>query len=406
MTFSKKTLGFVFLALVSAIFLLSGCFHKSESEKSGLKKSEPVTQPVTLEIPEPPDSTYVIGGLAPLTGSHSEYGLAMQTVAEIAVEKINSIGGINTTPLEIVWEDSACSDTEAEQKAQKLITREQVKVILGGFCSSETLGAANVAEKNKVVMLSYASGSPEITNAGDYIFRTYPSDALQGKMLAEFALTQGLKKAGMLTEENDYTVGIATAFQAVFETGGGAVLSERFLSTDTDFRTQLLVLRDAEVDLVFVNPATPEKADLLFQQMGEQPVSARLFANDVVMGWKEGLIQYEKLVEGMMGATVSFDDKNPEFMDFLSAYRQKTEKEELSYPAYSTTTYDAVMIIAEALTRFGNDADKVKEYLYTIKDRQGLAGKLTLDENGDPMAGYGVYVIIAGKAQAYEAPAL
>ncbi|MBI5755102.1 hypothetical protein HZA41_02705, partial [Candidatus Peregrinibacteria bacterium] len=158
-----------------------------------------------------------------------------------------------------------------------------------------------------------------------------------------------------------------------------------------------LRIRDAQADIVFVNPKTQDTADLLFQQLAEQPISARLFANDVVMEWQEGLTQYSTLVEGMIGSEVSFEDRNPEFMDI---------KEKLDYPAYSATTYDAVMIIAEALTKFGNDAEKVKEYLYTIKDRPGLSGKLTIDENGDPVAGRVATIVIRGNVEKYEEPAL
>ena len=70
---------------------------------------------------------------------------------------------------------------------------DKVKVILGGICSGETLAAAPITEAAKVILLSPSATSPDITNAGDYVFRTIPSDANAGRISAQTAIKNGLK---------------------------------------------------------------------------------------------------------------------------------------------------------------------------------------------------------------------
>ena len=73
----------------------------------------------------------------------------------------------------MIYEDGLCDGKGATNAVQKLINIDGVKIIIGGVCSGETLGAAPLAESSKVILFSPGSGSPDITNAGDYIFRNF-----------------------------------------------------------------------------------------------------------------------------------------------------------------------------------------------------------------------------------------
>lgn len=374
---------------------LAGCaqtYQPSPEEENTEPQAQEETGPIT------------IGAVYPLTGNGAAYGIPMQQVIKIAVDKVNRDGGINGRNLEVVWEDGKCLGDAAAAASQKLIGVDKVQLILGGFCSSETLGIAPIAEQSKVVLFSTGSSSPDITNAGDYVFRNYPSDASQGKILADIALQMGLKKAGMLTEENDYTIGISKVFRATFEAAGGTVTEETFLPDATDIRTQILKLKDAKVDLVFVNPQTPTIADLILKQLQEQKVTAKLFANDVTLGWQESLTRYKDFVEGMIGAEASYNKEHPDFVALVNEYKTLTGEADIKYPAYSATTYDGVMIVVEGLKAYGNNAEALKNFLYSIKDREGLAGKLTIDENGDPLVGHKAEIVKDGKVEPYVSP--
>ena len=111
----------------------------------------------------------------PLSGDGASYGIMGQNVVNLRVEEINKAGGINGRNLEIIWEDGTCNPKDASMAAQKLINIDNVSIIFGGFCSGETLGAAPITEKKKVILFSGVSSSPEITNAGDFVCRTAQS---------------------------------------------------------------------------------------------------------------------------------------------------------------------------------------------------------------------------------------
>ena len=119
-----------------------------------------------------------IGFIGPLTGEASPYGVDTLNGAKLAVDEINEAGGVNGRMIEIIAEDGRCTGTDAASAAQKLVNVDKVVAIVGGQCSGETLAAAPIAESAKVVMISPVSSSPDVTAAGDFIFRDYPSDGL------------------------------------------------------------------------------------------------------------------------------------------------------------------------------------------------------------------------------------
>ncbi len=390
-----KGLGIAALGLILAASL-SACADDQSSD-SGTQQTSSGTQAMTQMSD---DNSIKVGAILPLTGDGAAYGEPMQKVAQIALDEINAAGGVNGKKLEFIWEDGKCNGNDAADAANKLINVDKVQIIYGGFCSSETLAIAPIAEAAHVVVLSPASSSPDITNAGDYIFRNYPSDATQGKVLAQGAQKQGFKKIGILAEQNDYTLGIQKVFQDQFQQLGGTVVVETYLPDDTDFRTSLLKLKSDSVDALMVDPQTPAKADLIFKQLQEMDWNVKLMGNDVVAGYQDLISKYSKLVEGMVVAEFTYDKTNPAFQKLVAQFKKETGKD-LPYGTYASTCYDAVYIIKEALAKVGNNADALKGYLAAINGRKGLAGTLTFDENGDPKAGHSLEIVKNGKVVAY-----
>ncbi len=385
-----KKLG-LFLSILVLSAALTAC---TQTEEPG----EEVADDEATEETE--EGAIVIGSILPLTGDGAAYGVPMQQIAQIAVAKLNEEGGVDGREVEVIWEDGKCNGKDAAAAAQKLVNVDKVSVIYGGFCSSETLGAAPIAEAAGVVMLSPGSSSPDITDAGDYIFRNYPSDSAQGSILAEIAGDMELTKVGMLTEENDYTIGIDGSFTESFE---GEVVSESFLPTDTDFKTQIAKLKAAEVDGIFINPQTPAKADLIMKQLQESGTEGiQLFGNDVVLGNQPGLDQYATLVEGMIGAQTTFNTDHEDYEYLVSAYTEATGEEEVPYMTYGSTSYDAIFLLADAFAEVGTEADAVRDWLYEVSAWEGMAGSLSIDSNGDPEAGHVPQVVEGGTPVAYE----
>ena len=393
----KRSLSYLGLGALGLILAasLAGCGE----QPTNTDNSSTSTQATTMTESSQASNTIVVGGVLPLTGDGAAYGEPMQKVANIALDEINANGGVNGKKLQINWEDGKCDGADATTAINKLIDVDKVQIVDGGFCSSETLAMAPIAERSHVVVLSPGSSSPDITNAGDYIFRNYPSDATQGKVLAGEAIKRGYKKIAVIVEQNDYTLGIKKAFDQNYSQSGTLDV-QTYLPDDTDFRTALLKLKSGKPDALFIIPQTPAKADLIFKQFEDMKWKVPLIADDVVAGYPDLITKYAKTVEGMLVAEFSYDKSNPDFAKLQATFKAQTGKD-MPYGGYAATVYDSIYIIKEAIAKVGNNADAIKAYLYAIKDRKGLAGSLTFDENGDPISGHSLEIVKAGKVVAY-----
>ena len=168
-------------------------------------QQQAVTQPTSGQIqPAPQQGTYKVGVMLPLTGDGAAYGLPIQKSIKIALDEVNAKGGVNGRMLEPVYEDSKCNPKDGNAAAQKLVNVDKVKVIIGGVCSGETMGAAPITEANKVILISPSATSPDITKVGDFVFRVAPSDAYAGTVAAQYAYNElSARKAAIIAENTN-----------------------------------------------------------------------------------------------------------------------------------------------------------------------------------------------------------
>ncbi|MBI4143375.1 ABC transporter substrate-binding protein [Candidatus Woesearchaeota archaeon] len=334
--------------------------------------------------------SYKIGFLSPLSGDAASIGLPVQQAVVIAVDEINEKGGINGRKLEVVYEDGKCNPKDANTATQKLVNVDKVKAIVGGLCSGETLGAAPITEANKVVIISPGSSSPDVTNAGDFVFRVYPSDAFAGVVASDYAYNDlGAKKAALLTETTDYAQGLRKVFKENFAKLGGAIAAdETYNPDDTDFRTQITKIKASEPDVVYIVPQNIPKGILMIKQLREAGVKKQLLTAEVLLA-RNILKENAADMEGMIGVELKFDDKAPKTAALLQKYTQKTGQE-APFPAFMAGAYDIVNLLADAIAKHGYDSEKIRDYLYSVKGYEGAIGKITMDENGDPIMEYSV----------------
>ena len=351
---------------------------------------------VTVTEPTPTVGTVKLGVMMPLTGDAAAYGNPIFASTQIAVDEINAQGGINGKQIELIVEDSKCNPKDGATAAQKLVNVDKVVAILGGVCSGETLGAAPIAEAAKVIMLSPSSTSPDITNAGDFIFRTAPSDALAGKIAADVAYnTLNARTAAIITETQDYPQGLRRVFKKNFEKLGGTVaIDEAFNSEATDFRTLVLKVKDANPDVIYVVPQAPAKGVLIVKQIKEAGLETQLLTAEGLIG-RDVIKENPEDLEGMIGVEAYFDESNPKAIAVLGEYTKRTG-EEPPFPAFMAAAYDNVYLIKKAMEQ-SETPEGMRDFLYSVKDWQGALGKLTIDQNGDPILKYSVQKVTSGK---------
>ena len=169
-----------------------------------------------------------IGVILGFTGPIESLTPHMAAGAELAMKEVTDSGMLlDGMTVSSVRADSTCIDAAAATAAaERLITSDGIKAIMGADCSGVT-GAilSNVALANGIVMISPSATSPGLSTAEDngLFFRTAPSDARQGVVMTEVLMEEGIKTVALTYTNNDYGKGLADAFQSAFEAAGGTV---------------------------------------------------------------------------------------------------------------------------------------------------------------------------------------
>src|SRR3989344_602821 len=334
--------------------------------------------PAEQPAPEP----IKIGFIGPLTGDGAVYGEPYRNMVALAVEEINTAGGVNGQQMQVIYEDGKCNGKDGANAAQKLVNVDRVRIILGGFCSSESLSAIPIAEAAKAVLFSTGSSSPDLTGKSHFFFRNYPSDASQGMVLAQAAIQRGYKKVAFIQEQTDYALGVYKAFSGTFEKDGRKITKEEFPSTTTDFRSILTKLKTGKPDMLFISPQTPAAAERILKQLVDLKWSSKIMINDAVAGDPKIITSYKDILEGSLTAEFGIDPLNAKFQRMIASYKNKYGNEP-PYQSYAQTEYDGVYIVRDGLLAVGNDGAKFADWSRTIKDWDGASGKVTIGADGD-----------------------
>jgi branched-chain amino acid transport system substrate-binding protein len=199
-----------------------------------------------------------IGVLIGFTGPIESLTGHMANAADAAMAEVNASGkALNGWVFSAVRGDSTCVDSAAATTAaEKMVTSDGVKGIIGGDCSGVT-GAVlqNVARPNGMVMVSPSATSPALSTAEDdgLFFRTAPSDAREGEVMADILMEKGVKSIALTYSNSDYGKGLAEAIASSFIAKGGVVtLNAAHEDGKSDYSAEVAALASAGGDLLVV----------------------------------------------------------------------------------------------------------------------------------------------------------
>jgi branched-chain amino acid transport system substrate-binding protein len=323
--------------------------------------------------------TIKIGVITPLSGDTDTYGMAVQRAYDLAVSEVNSAGGVEGKDIELVYEDGKCDGPTASVVAKKLIDEDGVKFILGGTCSGETLAAAAVTQEARVLLLSPFASSPAFTGAGDLAFRTFPSDALEAKMFADYAMDKGHERAAVVSENTDFAQGVREAFKAAYK--GRVAFDKMYEVGETDFAALVSAMRAANPQMVYVVAQSPAAGELILKQIEEVGMNVAVFAPNSMLD-RSRFTASPNLYEEVVLAEVQLptSEKTTSMLAAYEAVYGVTPE----FLALTASSYDAVQLLAEAIGKVGEDAQAVAGYFNdSIVDWEGTLGTLNFDENGD-----------------------
>lgn len=320
----------------------------------------------------------VVGEFASLTGATASFGQASHNGTLMAVEELNSTGGVLGKKLRLVTEDDQSKAGEAATVVRKMISRDKIVALLGEVASSRSLEAAPISQAAKIPMISPASTNPKVTAVGDYIFRVCFIDPFQGTVLSKYALSKGWKRVAVLTDaKQDYSVGLSQFFKSHFTANGGQLVSEQsYSSGDKDFKAQLTALKSANPDAILASGYYTE-AGLIARQARELEIKVPLLGGD---GWDSpSLVEVAgKSIEGCVFSNhFSVEDPSPKIQEFLKKYRSRFKSEP---DAMSALGYDSVMLLADAIKRAeGGFGEKLRDAIASTREFPGVTGAISLN---------------------------
>lgn len=341
-----------------------------------------------------------IGAILPLTGDAAKYGIETKEGIDMALDEINSSGGILDRKLKILYEDSKMDPKEGVNAIQKLITVEKVKIIIGDLGSSVTIAMTPIANKYGILLLSPASSSPKITNTG--IFRVWPSDTAEGTMMADFAVKKlSKKKFAVLYVNNEYGMGLKNIFeQQVKLNGGNIAISEGFSEGSTDFRTQLSKVRKSNVDALYMATYYTEGAQIV-KQAKELGLNIQILS--CVGIYESKFLEIARGAgEGIVFTAPSYDPNSnvKGTIEFVTKFKNKFGRSPGIFQAHG---YDSLMVIVSAMKISNSfEPSKIKEELYNIKGYQGASGTFSFERTGDVDKSAQILIVKGGKFQPFE----
>lgn len=277
--------------------------------------------------------------------------------AKLAVGHVNDQGGIVGGKLEIISADTTCADaTAAANAADKLINTDQITAAVGGLCSGATIsGANNAGIPGNVVMISPASTSPSLTGLddNDLVYRTAPSDAYQGEVLARLIKSKGVDEIAIAYVNNDYGKGFADALAAAFEAEGGTVAAnEAHEDGKADYRAELGSLAASGAQNLVVLAYANGSGQTILRQAVESGDFTTFIGGDGMVG-EEALAGIDAAaVEGMIATKPGSPD-----VPGSAIYAKLAGDAGLDPTSiFAPQAYDAAFILALAIEKNGSNS--------------------------------------------------
>ncbi len=327
-----------------------------------------------------------IGFILPFEGANADEAQAIKKAVNLKIKEINTRGGVDGRQINPIWENGGCNETKAAIAAERLIVRNRVKFIIGGYCQSELAGIASLAEEKEVLVIS--PNNEDLPEGNDFLF-SLGSDNGAGLAAARYSREElDFEKASIIAERKKYTVDLTDDFQSVFEDLGGEILLRESLSVDKKFTDILNNLKNYNAGVIYLAVEIPALADEYIGLIREAGISSTIFVPEFTLS-SEAIKEYENLSEAM---SVSIQES--EISDELEEEYYNEYNEELSRPILQARAYSAIGLIAAVADKYGEDANAAKDYLSNLRGWSSPLGDLSFSKEG-----YAIYPYRVLKAE-------
>ena len=370
---------------------------------SGCDEARQVVSPAT-STPEAVQ-TVKIGVIQP-----SGIAVSFTKGAELAKSQINDSGGVLEMPVEFLIRDNQGTRdlpdaAESIRFARELIEQEGVVALLGPLFSTNSEQVGPVVTQLRRPMIPASSGQNVTTVGGEFVFLIVAPSSTQAATMAEFVTKEDeldVKTAAILLQTSDvYSENVADAFEEnLLKSGGEIVGNEIYQRGDRTFEAQLMNIKAAAPDALFISGFNPE-VPLVMAQAREMGIKSIFIGGD---GWDEpekllGTLDDNTPLEGSYFVR-DFSAESPDAAPFVEAY---TAMFMMPPDGPAAWGYDAMSALAIAMENAGTlEPDAVRDALANITDYQGAAAIAGYDADRHPIKSVAIHTIRDGQIILYK----
>ncbi|MBL7661971.1 ABC transporter substrate-binding protein [bacterium] len=308
--------------------------------------------------------------IAPLSGDVSAWGLDVRNSLLFAVQKLAH------EKIEFVFEDDKCLGKDAVTAAHKLVSVDKVDFAMV-VCTESMLATAPIFEANKIIVITPVATGDKVSAAGDYIFRTWPSDALAAQLLVS-TVAKKHQRFGTITESRGFPEEFSQALHQAAAPTNLKIFDQAFLSEATDYKVPLLKLKTQNVSGILINTNSVRIYINILKQISELNWKIQIYG--VYMPGNPTFIKLTgQLAEGIIyvdapALTINLSDHGRTiYQEFLHTYGPLQSSDFVF-----ASTYEALKLIIEN-SLATND---IRNVLYA-QNFSGIFGKYSFDRNGD-----------------------
>jgi branched-chain amino acid transport system substrate-binding protein len=342
----------------TAGLVLAGCGSKSASSEGG---KDPL----------------VVAVVVPLTGASAKTAEQMVNGAKLAVEKVNTDGGVGGRKLEIKVYDDKLTGEDAGKESQRAITRDRAIAIVGGQTSGEALAIREVAERAKVPFITPSATAESVTKGAVYTYRIAPLLTDYATGVVDTAKALGLKNPVVLNDSGSAGLLLKDLFSKHAKEVGLTFAGDaiEYPINGTDMTAQVSAAASKKPDGVLIGGSAGSDHGLVAKTMLEQGLNVPLVGFSPILV-NDAIKIAGKAYSDLPGvySLQNLDQTKDSTKSFIADYKAKFGAADLTeHPAQ---TFDAINVLAGALKASnGEGGQKLVDALNSTKPHDGVSGK-------------------------------
>jgi branched-chain amino acid transport system substrate-binding protein len=334
--------------------------------------------------------------ITPLTGSSSAIGPYMQNGAQLAINEINDAGGVLGKKLALDVQDGACDAKSATTAANKLVS-DKVTVSVGGYCSGATLPTLPIFNNANIPMIIPAANSDELVQQKlPLVFLINGTGTQQATAAMKFIGKQGVKAVAVVDDNTSYSVNIADLTEKLIgEDSSGVKLAihEHVTAGESDYSSNVNSILATNPDFIYWTGYYQE-GGLIIKQLRQAGYTGQIMVADGSVDAKLVEIAGQDNADGVFATMTQTPETIPGSEDWIGKYKKAFNADP---GPYSTQSYDAVRVAAEAIKKANStDGKEIAKALEGIDGFQLFSGPLKFTPEHTLSSGGFLILVVKG----------